>query len=613
MEHLLPWTIAAPLLLAITLMGLEHFVPRSVRDAAAIVGSAALFILTAWLFLSVRETSLSYWAGAVHPVFEMALGIALVADPIAATFALFATLLNTVAFVFSWRYFDEVIALYHTLMLLVLSGIVGVCFAGDLFTIFVFLELASVSSFALTGYKIEGTRALQGALNYAVISSLGASLYLLGVALLYGKTGVLNLAQLGQSIQGREALLIVGIGLLGAGMMAKSGIAPFHFAHADAYTVAPTPVLLLLVGVLSPIGVYALARVYWTALQGSIGASAFGGALLTFGAVTAVWGALMSLMQRDLKRLIAFCAISHTGLILLGVGLLRAPALAGATLYAVSDGFLIGALFVCAGVFLHHFRSDEDSALVGGGRRRPVTLGVFALAGLGLAGAFPFGTDLGKLLIEQSAREAGHAWIRWVFFGSGALTAAAVMRSAGRMLGLGSQRRSRRDRQVRGTEKDARQDSAQTETESQQLPADPRQAATPWVMLTPAIILLLASVATGLSSDLYRVVAQGAVLFTDPAGYAQLLFGNAAPAAPPIVPKPTPNWLMLTAVAFCTFALAALALFYEHLSNKSQQVYDWFADRFTILEAAQSGDVADYVLWLMFGTVATCSFLALIH
>src|SRR5207249_1998051 len=122
--------------------------------------------------------------------------------------------------------------------------------------LFVFFELMGVAAYALTGYKVEQPAVLQGALNFAVTNTIGAFFVLFGIALVYGRTGALNLAQIGETLSRRPAdgLVIGSLALLTVGFLIKAGAAPFHFWLADAYAVAPPPVGASLAGVMSDLG-----------------------------------------------------------------------------------------------------------------------------------------------------------------------------------------------------------------------------------------------------------------------------------------------------------------------------------------------------------------------
>jgi multicomponent Na+:H+ antiporter subunit D len=206
--------------------------------------------------------------------------------------------------------------------LVFLGGLAGFALTGDLFNLFVFFEVMSVSAYALTAYRIERPAPLQGALGFAVTNTVGAMMILFGIALLYGRTGALNMAQVGAALATRPAdgLVIVAFALIVGGFLVKAAIVPFHFWLADAYAVAPTPAVIVFTGVMSDLGIYAVARIYWTVFQGPLGPHADGirVVLVGFAVLTALLGAVMCLFQANLKRLLAFATISQVGLAMIG-------------------------------------------------------------------------------------------------------------------------------------------------------------------------------------------------------------------------------------------------------------------------------------------------------
>src|SRR5205085_9873378 len=224
---------------------------------------------------------------------------------------------------FSWRYFeDDPGHRFSILMLVFLAAMVGFSLSGDLFNMFVFFELMGTAAYALTGYKIEATSPLQGALNFAVSNSVGGYSILLGIGLLYARTGALNLAQIGNTLAGHrpDGLVITAFTLIVVGLFVKAAVVPFHFWLADAHAVAPTPVCVLFSGVMVQLGLYGVARIYWTVFDGAFAphAVSLSHVLLGLGALTAVVGAVMCFFQQHLKRLLAFSTVSHMGLFLVG-------------------------------------------------------------------------------------------------------------------------------------------------------------------------------------------------------------------------------------------------------------------------------------------------------
>src|SRR5919204_3800140 len=396
MDVLVPLPVAIPLVGAAFLTATGHFLGRRADDLVGIATAAAVTVISTLLILRSLDHDLVYWFGGWTPRHGIALGVAFDVEPISAGLAALAGALMTASFVFAWRYFDEVGTLFHVLMLVFLAAMSGFALSGDLFNMFVFFELMSVCAFALTGYAVEHRAPLQGAVNFAVTNTIGALLVLFGIALLYGRTGALNLAQIGRALEGKgsDGLVLIAFALLLCGFLVKAGAVPFHFWLSDAYAVAPIPVCVLLSGVMSDLGLHAVGRVYWPVFSGVFAAhtGSLRAILVGAGVVTALVGGAMAFFQRDLKRLLAFVTIAHVGIFLAGVGLLTARGLAGTTLYVVADGFVKGALFLAVGILIRRAGSGDELRLRGRGGIAPMAGVVFVVGGLATAGLPPLCT-----------------------------------------------------------------------------------------------------------------------------------------------------------------------------------------------------------------------------
>ena len=304
---------------------------------------------------------------------------------------------------------------------------------------------------------------------------------------------------------------------------------PFHFWLADAYSVAPTPVCLLLSAAMSELGLYALARVYWTVFSGVLGPAkgALQAILLGVGVLTAVVGAIMCFGQRHLKRMLAFATVSHVGLFLLGLALFNAAGLAGTAMYIAADGLVKASLFVCVGVVQHRYGGVDELALFGRCRALTVTGPLVVLCGLAVASLPPFGPFWGKAMIDVAAHDAGVVWLPVVFVLVSAVTGAAVLRAAGRVFwGL-------------GTTSDAFASDVPGPAG-----ADPEfdysRKRVPLTMTVPALALAGAGLVIGLVPGLADAAERAAASFVDRAGYAAAVLGGSGRTTPPHRCRRTP-------------------------------------------------------------------------
>ena len=198
MNQLAPLSVVVPLLTAAGLLALRPLLKerRNVRGLVAVAASASVAVMLLVLVLRTNA-GLVYWFAGFRPSGGVAIGIDFEVDPLSAGLACLGAVLMTAAIVFAWRYFTQVGTYFHVLMLTFLAGMTGFCLAGDVFDLFVWFELMGVSAYALTAYRPEERGPIQGALNFAITNSVGAYLSLTGIALIYGRTGALNMAQIG--------------------------------------------------------------------------------------------------------------------------------------------------------------------------------------------------------------------------------------------------------------------------------------------------------------------------------------------------------------------------------------------------------------------------------
>ncbi|HEU5278109.1 MAG TPA: complex I subunit 5 family protein [Gaiellaceae bacterium] len=423
---LVPLVVAVPLLAAAVLAAFGQLAPPRLGNLASIGVALAVTVMCTVLVFESSDHTITYWFGGWEPRHGVAIGISFGVEPLSAGLAALVGALATAALVVSWDYFDGPVPQYFYVLTLIFTGaMVGFVLSSDLFNMFVFFEVMSVAAFALTGYRIEQPSALQGAINFAVVNSIGAFMILTGIALLYGRTGALNLAQIGRSLSGHppDGLVIVAFTAIVVGFLTKAGAVPFHFWLSDAYAVAPAPVCILFAGVMSDLGLHAVARTYWDAFSGTLGgdAEAIRAVFVGVGILTAVLGAVFAFLQSSLKRMFAFIVISHVGVFLAALGLLTARGLGGTAIYVVADGLAKGAIFCGIADVARRVGHTDELLAHGLGRRCPETGVLVALGALTLAALPPL------------AFLSSGGWLPALFAATSALTGGAVLRAAGRI------------------------------------------------------------------------------------------------------------------------------------------------------------------------------------
>ena len=609
MGPLLPLVVVVPLLAAAVVSAFNPLLDKSRRllDGIAVATAAAVTGMLLAILVSTGGHGAEhvYWFAGFRPHDGVALGIDFAVGPINAGIAALSALLVTAAMVFSWRYFEQVSTYFHALMLVFLAGMVGFSLTGDLFNMFVWFEVMGVSAYALTAYRPEEKGPIQGALNFAISNSVGAYFILSGIALVYGRTGALNLAQIGRSLghHSPDGLVVVAFVLVMVGFLIKGSVVPFHFWLADAHAVAPTPVCVLFSGAMVELGLYGVARVYWSAFGTALGhPQVISNALLALGVLTAIVGALFCYRQRHLKRLLAFSTISHAGMFVIGIALLTPLGLAGTAVYVVGHALVKAALFLCVGIVLHRLGSVNETWLHGRAKHLRATGIVFALAGLGLADLPPFATYLGKGWIEESGYLHAMPWVTVVLIISSMVVGGAVLRVAGGVFfGLGDA--PGEDPQM------AEQSSEETsETEGS-------KDRTPLSMLLPPAVLVALAAAVGVMPHLGPLVQAGAVRFQDQGAYnAAVLFGShVANPLSPSAPEPTAITIADVATGAGTAVGALLLAFVGLYWRRIPVLRRGSEPGVRLIEPArrfQSGIVNDYVTWIVIGTACLGTALA---
>ena len=593
MSWIPPLLVAIPVIAAALVAGGDHVTPQPVQKALGLAAAAATTALALVLMTATESHEVVHWFAGWRPRSGVAIGIDFAVDPIGAGMCAVIAAIVLLALVYSWTYMKEAARLYDMLMLVALGAMCGFALTGDLFNMFVWLELMGVAAYALTGFMVEQLGPIQGAINFAIVNTVGGFLVMIGIALAYAQTGALNLAQIGRTLAGQRpgAIVIVSFTLIVCGFLAKGAVVPFHLWAADAYAVAPAPVCAMFGAVMTDIGLVGVARVYWTVFSGPFGPHEqfVGHALLWLGIVTALLAGVMAFLQRHLKRMIAYSVVCHIGIMLAGIGLLAHKGLAGTSVLFVAHAFLTAALFFVAGVLLAEHRTIDELRLHGRALRDRVLAVVWFAAALGLVGVPYGGAYLGHGLIDEAASDGGKHWVQPLLWLAGALASAALLRAGARaFLGWGAS------------------EDPFFGPELEEEPGE-RDVARP-VLVATAVAAVALGIVVPLVPGIGQRAEYGARRFEDRVGYAnRVLHGRPMEetALLPYTVRHTTLESILYGVGATLVALglAAIGLWRERLPRAVRRGSErMLGPPVAVLRAVHSGIVGDYVMWLTLGT-----------
>jgi multicomponent Na+:H+ antiporter subunit D len=389
-------------------------------------------IFAAWMALAVagevaRRAVVDYAMGGFPPP----LGIAFRIDALGAVMALLVTFVAALVALYSGHGLnaevrEEQHALSQAGFLLCLSGMLGVVATGDAFNAFVFLEIASLSAYALVATGAgHDRRALPAAFNYLIMGSVGATFFVVGVGFLYAATGTLNLSDIAgrigtltesRVVQAGFAFIVVGLGL-------KAAMFPLHGWLPGAYAFAPSMVSVFLSAVSTKVAIYLLARFAFGVFDPATG---FVDGFITWvlapvAAAAAIVCSIQAVFQTDLRRILAFSSVAQVGYIMLGLSLGSVAGASAAMLVMIAHALLKGAMFMAVGGLTLGRKARSLADLAGAGREAPWTTAAFAIGGASLLGV-PFTAGfLAKWRLIEASLASGQVWIVVVIAGSSLL------------------------------------------------------------------------------------------------------------------------------------------------------------------------------------------------
>ena len=390
-QHLPAIIILAPLT-ASFLIFVAGWWYKKVAYPLAVAAMAICAISSVGILNSViSHGDIHYWLGGWQPPW----GIEYRIDHLNAVMLVLVSFLSLLIAVHAQksveRELPEKISLFWSLFILQITGLLGICITGDLFNLFVLLEVASLSGYALI--SIGEKKAIYASFRYIAIGTIGASFYLLGVGYLYMISGSLNMADLAQLLPKlyQSKTVLVGFGFILIGLGIKMALFPMHQWLPDAYTYAPSAVSAAVAPLMTKVMAYVIIRVMFTVFKAEFPITIIEvtDVMVWFGTLAILFGAVMALSQNDYKRMLCYVIVAEIGYIIGGVGVANATAVKGAVFHILNDAVMVACLFLVASLVMYKTNGHRITDFKGFFRAMPITAAIFTIGALAVIGVPP--------------------------------------------------------------------------------------------------------------------------------------------------------------------------------------------------------------------------------
>ena len=400
---ILPFLIIIPLLAAflITLISGDKDNWAIVLSILAVISLLALSVFS--FFTTGNETFVYEMSG-----WKIPLTICLVQDAFSTFMLVIVNLIALTSLMFSVSYIRQYTGTwkYYALFMLLITGMNGVIATGDIFNLFVFMEIALFSAYALVAFGGKAEE-YEAAFKYAIMGSISSILILMGIGILYATTSTLTMANIAAILPTKDPRIMYWVGAIFlAGFGLKSAVMPFHAWLPDAHSSAPAPISAMLSGVLiKALGIYVIIRFFFNVLGAP---QIFMTLFMVLGSISIILASYLALGQWDLKRLLAYSSISQIGFILLGLGIGTKLAILGTVFHIFNHAIFKSLLFYNSGA-VEMALGTRDLRKMGNLKdAMPVTSATSMVASLSVAGLPPFNGFFSKLIIIIAAVQASH-------------------------------------------------------------------------------------------------------------------------------------------------------------------------------------------------------------
>ncbi|MEZ5920232.1 MAG: monovalent cation/H+ antiporter subunit D family protein [Parvularculaceae bacterium] len=322
--------------------------------------------------------------------------------------------------------------LFYAASLICMVGLLGVTITGDAFNVFVFLEISSLSTYALVALGARrDRRALTASFNYLVMGTIGATFFVIGLGLLYQATGTLNMADLKLHLAGNNNRMVeAGFAFILVGMGLKAAMFPMHLWMPNAYTYAPSAVSAFLASTSTKVAVYVIIRFIYSVIGADFdfASAAFAYVLTPLAVAGMFFASIVAIFQADVKRMLAYSSVGQIGYMLLGISFGTEQGLSASLVHLFNHGLMKGALFMAVAAVVLRTGSHKISAFEGLARKMPFTAAAFIIAGLSLIGVPLTVGFISKWQLLSAAFDSGRPWAGFLIVASSLLAVVYIGR-----------------------------------------------------------------------------------------------------------------------------------------------------------------------------------------
>jgi len=321
---------------------------------------------------------------------------------------------------------DHQLSMFYAMALIAMVGLLGVVITGDAFNVFVFVEISSLSTYALVALGARrDRRALTASFNYLVMGTIGATFFVIGLGLLYQATGTLNMADLKIQLAGRDNPMVeAGFAFILVGMGLKAAMFPMHLWMPNAYAHAPSAVAVFLAATSTKVAVYVIIRFTYTVIGADFdfAGAAFEYLIAPLAVMGMFFASIVAIFQDNLKRMLAYSSVGQIGYMLLGISFGTEQGLAASLVHLFNHGLMKGALFMAAAAVAFRVGSETCDGFRGLARRMPWTAAAFIIAALSLVGVPGTIGFISKWQLLSAAFDSGRAWAGFLIVASSLLS-----------------------------------------------------------------------------------------------------------------------------------------------------------------------------------------------